>query len=242
MPADWGAKVNTLLPWSDDHLYKPAITIVHYFGGATKSGGDAAGLPPYSFAMECHDLRKAESWHTDPKRPQGQMRAIAYNEGFGQDGRWFYLRGPQHVNGGQYGSINRESRAVVFILGGNQVPSLAARRKFGRLWLEEPVGPLNSVGCHEDFYATACPGAFLIGWVERQGWIADLGVWKVGAKNGVISSVRVALHRHGYHTSTRFKAKFTRVLGRKVRRFQRDYGLHADGIIGPDTLRALGLP
>lgn len=241
LPHEWGATVPTdQLVWDDDDHYRPTVTVVHYFGGHNPAGGDAVGLPPYSFDIECKYLRLAEGWHMDPHRPGGPMRAIAYNEGYGQSGHHYYLRGPQHVNGGHYGDINKTSRAVVFILGGAQVPSLQARRMFGRMWLEDPLSGI--VKCHEDYYKTACPGAFLIGWVDRQGWIDDLGVWRVGSKSGVVSSIKVALHLRGFRPQAEFGFTFGRNMGDQVREFQEASGLAVDGIVGPSTLRALGEP
>jgi hypothetical protein len=238
MPSEWGARVDTTRPWPDDDHYRPTVTVVHYFGGHNPAGGDEVGLPPYSFDIECKYLRLAEGWHMDPHRPGGPMRAIAYNEGYGQSGHHYYLRGPQHVNGGHYGDINKTSRAVVFILGGAQVPSLQARRMFGRMMLEDPLSGI--VKCHEDYYKTACPGAFLIGWVDRLGWLYDLGEWKEGSQGGVVSSIKVALHNQGFYKPAMFGPGFGLGLTNAVKRFQAAHGLTVDGIVGHDTFAALG--
>jgi hypothetical protein len=233
MPSQWGARVDTTKPWPDDATYRPTVTVVHYGGGHNPAGGDEAGLPPYSAATECSVLRSWEHYHVESKG----MRSIAYNYGFGQSGHHYYLRGPQHANGGHYGDINKTSRAVVFILGGAQVPSLQARRMFGRMMLENPLSGI--VKCHEDYYKTACPGAFLIGWVDRQGWLYDLGEWREGSKGGVVSSIKVALRDAGYWPATLGNG-FTPALEVTVREFQAVHGLKVDGIVGPHTFAALG--
>lgn len=238
MPEEWGAKVLTdQVVWSDDAAYMPQVTVIHYGGGQNPAGGDAVGLPPYSAQREAEVLRIWEGYHRNSKG----MRSIAYNEGFGQTGRFYWLRGPNHANGGQYGDINRTSRAVVFILGGGQVPSHEARRKFGRLWLEEPLGDENEVAGHEDFGDTSCPGAFLRGWIDRKGWLYDLGEWSEGMRGGVVSSIKVALHRQGLW-SGRFGREFTPLVTRRVRRFQAQNLLLVDGIVGAKTFDVLGRP
>lgn len=238
MPQQWGAKVLTnQVDWADDALYRPTKTIVHYGGGKNHAGGDEVGLPPYFPEKEREALRIWEGYHRGSKG----MRAIAYNEGFGQSGFFYFLRGPNHANGGQYGPVNSESRAVVFILGGQQVPSAEARRKFGRLWLEEPLGVKNEVFAHEDFGDTACPGAFLNGWIDRRGWLSDLGLWRRGMKGGVVSSIKVALHRHGFW-SGRYGPTFSLLLERRVKQFQEKNLLVVDGIVGPATFGFLGTP
>jgi hypothetical protein len=232
--------------WADDSRYRPLYTIVHYGGSTNLAGGDEVGLPPYSFAQECSSIRGWEAYHTGSKG----MRAIAYNWVGGQTGHLFWGRGPQHANGGQWGyqtdpeghPLNYSSRAYAFLLGGAQVPSLEARRTFGRLWLEEPLGSINEVHCHRDYYDTACPGAFLIGWVQRRGWLYDLGVWKRGSKGATVTSIRVALHRKGFHGERVSNEKFGWRLERRVKRFQRSVGLPVDGIVGHDTFEALGRP
>ena len=234
MPSVWGAKIDTTKAWADDPQYKPAYYVVHHGGGA-----NPAGVPPYSREAECRVARSWEAWHTR-KGADGSpvMRAIAYNFGAGQSGDLDYLRGPKHCNGGQYGDHNKESRAFVFILGGDQVPSLAARQKFGRLWLEEPFS--GKVFCHSQVGATACPGPWLTPWVARQGWIEDLGVWSLGDEDWIISSVKVRLHRLGYRLVPQYGPVFDSGLRRQVTAFQRKHGLVSDGVVGPQTLKAMG--
>lgn len=233
MPAEWGAKVDTTKGWADDSRYKPNCYIVHYGGGANK-----AGDRPYDTDREMAVLRSWEAWHTSKSRPQGTMRAIAYNYGVGQTGTGYYLRGPKHSNGGQYGVWNSTSRTVVFILGGEQQASGAARRMFGRLWLEEPF--TGKVYGHRDVGDTACPGKWLYEWIRRDGWLDDLGEWCEGERGPIVSSLKVRLHRLGYRLTPTYGPLFNRGLTRQVKRFQRRHGLLVDGICGRQTFAALG--
>lgn len=232
LPPAWGARVDGNRKWADDSTYKPHLHIVHFNGGAI-----AAAVPPYSQESEMRLLRLDEGWHMSPSRPQGPMRAIAYNDAIGQTGTHYMGRGP-HNNGGQYGHWNHESRAVLFIVGLGQIPSPDARRKFGRIWLEDPMD--GTVLGHRDTGQTECPGDWIEAWIRRQGWITDLGVWAQGDRDPVISSIKVRLYRLGYRPFPSFGPKFTAGTRRQVRRFQDKHGIAADGVAGPQTLRALG--
>jgi len=250
MPEEWGAKVLTdKVVWSDDKRYAPHLTIVHYGGGTNAAGGSEWGTPPYSFEAECRVLRSWEAYHTGPSKG---MRAIAYNFGIGQTGRVYWLRGPQHSNGGQWSSddcpsddgepANYHSRAVVFILGGAQRPSRAARTAFGRLWVESPLD--STVYCHSDLSDTSCPGAHLTPWVDGRLFIDDLGVWQRGERGRTVLSIRRRLQDLGFKPAFGLgdDKVFTRRLEKRVKEFQTVYrGLEPDGIVGYDTFEAMSL-
>jgi len=232
LPPAWGARVDGNRRWADDNTYKPHLWILHYGGGA-----NPAGIAPYSQQSEMRVLRAWEGWHMSSSRPQGQMRAIAYNDLIGQTGTHYMGRGP-HNNGGQYGHWNNDSRAVAFILGGTQIPSPEARRTFGRVWLEDPMD--GTILGHRDTGQTECPGDWIETWIKRQGWIADLGVWSQGQSDPVVSSVKVRLWRLGKRPWPSFGPVFTAGLRTQVQGFQEKYGIQPDGVVGPQTFKALG--
>lgn len=234
LPSGWGAKVDTTRDWADDGNYRPDCHVLHYGGGA-----NPAGTAPFSQESESAVLRAWERWHMRVgSNGYPVMRSIAYNYGIGQTGNIFYLRGPKHSNGGHYGSINRTSRAVVFILGGDQEPSIQARRAFARLWLEEPFG--GKVWGHRDVGQTSCPGSWLYSWLNREGYVTDLAVHSQGDYAPVVQSVKVRLHRLGYRILPGYSPRFNARLRRQIQRFQTRHGLTPDGVVGPQTLRAMG--
>jgi len=227
-PKRWGALTDYTQKWADDGKWKPEMHILHY-GGGPNPGGQA----PYSQESEMAVLRSWDRFHVRTRN----WRAIAYNRAVGQTGTLYVARG-DHRNGGQYPPWNDISLATVFILGGDQTPTLEARRTFGRLWLEQPY--TGKVLPHRACGQTFCPGDWISLWIDREGWIDDLGVWSFGDQDPVVTSIKARLHRLGYRLAPGYGPRFNRALRRQITRFQKRQGIRVDGVVGPQTLRALG--
>ena len=141
--ADWGSR----LTYGDGELdpnFRADKWILHYGGGANRAGHfdwpDRHG-PIVQHELETQMLRGWQDYHIDRKG----WRDIAYAYGIGQDGTRFRLRGENRL-GATRGDFepdgipeNREGRAVVFILGGDQQPTGAALAAFRTMWLTDPL-------------------------------------------------------------------------------------------------------
>jgi N-acetylmuramoyl-L-alanine amidase len=75
------------------------------------------------------------------------------------------------------------------------------------------------------------------GWVP-EGHARAATVLKTGSSGGDVWDVQYRLKALGYYNQP-LDGKFGSATDRAVRSFQRDYGLTADGIVGPATWRAL---
>ncbi len=152
LPVEWGAQVdytqNEWTPWN------PEKFVIHYGGGANYAGSEAeAAKRGYSFPSvdaEKSVLRAWENWHINGRGWLG----IAYNYAIGQSGTIYQLRG-ENRSGATRGDedndgipANHEARAVVFILGGNQVPTEEALDAFRTLY--NNLGPGLRVTVHSD--------------------------------------------------------------------------------------------
>ncbi len=160
-PTGWGARINydskDWRPWNPDKW------VVHYGGGATRGAYDGVD-------REKAVLRAWEWWHLDGRGWAG----IAYNYAIGMSGTVYRLRGEQR-SAATSGDIepdgipeNYEARAVVFIMGGHQIPTSAALQAFTDLHQSFPDLP---VIVHSDVRGTSytsCPGTFLRVWVHRK--------------------------------------------------------------------------
>lgn len=177
-PKNWGAQVDYLsknwTPWTPDK------TVVHYGGNATFAGDEerclARGFSTYpSIPAEMSVLRIYEQSHLS----RG-WRGLAYNYAIGQSGT-LYLGRAEQSSGATSGDYegdgipeNEEARAVLFLIGGDQVPSEAALETFRRLWALTPPDQQPVVIGHRDVKGTTrCPGPFLLDWVHEGGYITD---------------------------------------------------------------------
>lgn len=156
-PAEIGLQVDydskTWRPWVPDKW------VVHYGGNWNQ-----AGYPPFTAEKEMRVLRGWEAYHLR------RMRGIAYNYGIGQTGSLYRLRG-ENASGATSGDEDGdgiaeyyEARAVVFILGGHQIPSDAALQTFADFWAEDPMRVIG----HRDSTATPCPGEYLYEFVTSK--------------------------------------------------------------------------
>jgi len=174
-PQEWGADKD-YDSWNDPWVDKDKI-IIHYGGGE-----NPAGDSPYSQTKEMAVLRGWEEYHLSKG-----WRGIAYNYAIGQSGTIYRLRG-WSWNAGQWNaprddvdgdgiSDNNESVAVVFILGGDQIPTAEALAAFEslRASLEQselvgrtlPLYPHKTVALSgTEIDETSCPGAYLSNYAE----------------------------------------------------------------------------
>lgn len=158
-PSAWGARVDydTKLwrPWNPDKL------VVHYEG--------PTGLGDVTISREMSRLRAHEEYHIDVKGWLG----LAYNYAIGNTGTLYRVRG-ENRSGATSGDQepdgipeNYEARAYLFLIGGEQQPSAAAKFTFHREWVRwgKP-----RVTVHSDSTSTSCPGVPLRTWVRSGGY------------------------------------------------------------------------
>lgn len=159
---DWGQQVNhadgTLSPWTPDKW------VVHYAGAEQKYAYDGV-------EREKRYLRAYENYHLS----KGWV-AIAYNYAIGMSGTLYRLRGENRsgATSGDYEDDgipeNHEARAVLFIMGGNQIPTDAALQTFSEFWLDDPMDVIGHSDVRGESF-TACPGDFLRKWVHEGGYL-----------------------------------------------------------------------
>lgn len=162
-PTEWGAKVDydavTWRPWNVDKW------VVHYGGGRQRGAYDGP-------EREREILRSWERYHMSKG-----WRGIAYNYAIGMSGAVYRCRGENHsaATSGDYEADgipeNQEARAVVFICGGDQKPTEAAKNAFKRLY--QALGPgLPVIGHYwvRGRAYTACPGPHLDDWIRSGGY------------------------------------------------------------------------
>lgn len=160
---NWGAQVDYLAknwqPWTPDKI------VVHY-------GGNAVTDAYSGTAREKTVLRIYEQSHLS----RG-WRGLAYNYAIGMSGQLYVARAEQRsgATSGDYENDgipeNDEARAVLFIMGGEQIPTPEALATFSALWQLTPEAS-QEVIVHKDVKGTtACPGDFLTTWMHEQKYI-----------------------------------------------------------------------
>lgn len=172
-PAGWGARID-YDTWSPSTTPRDKV-VVHYGGGANRAGY----IPDAAKEMEV--LRGWERWHIDGRG----WRGIGYGWAVGQTGTLYRLRGfaDYAAHRGDYEPDgipeNREAFPVVFILGGDQQPTVDAVATFtdvhqaleAHTSTDLPVYGHQEIAQHGTGTSTACPGAPLMTIIEqlRQG-------------------------------------------------------------------------
>lgn len=157
----WGAQVNYLdenwQPWEPDKI------VVHY-------GGNAVTDAYTGIAREKQVLRIYEQSHLS----RG-WRGLAYNYAIGMSGQLYVARAEQRsgATSGDYEDDgipeNTEARAVLFIMGGDQIPTPEALETFSELWELTP-DESQLVIVHKDVKNTGCPGDFLTEWMHAENY------------------------------------------------------------------------
>lgn len=166
-PKDWGARVDYADGSFSTGTWVPDKWIIHYGGGVNK-----AGNAPYSRENEMAVLRSWERYHLDSRR----WRGIAYNWAIGQTGTLYRLRGEKQAAAtlGDYDQDgipeNKEGRAVVFILGGSQMPSPEALGTFKKMWQADPKPVIG----HKDVKPTQCPGVHLTAFIKEGRFMPEI--------------------------------------------------------------------
>jgi len=160
LPEGWRANVDYLAndwtPWNPDKL------VVHY-------GGNAVTNAYTGIAREKTVLRIYERSHLS----RG-WNGIAYNYAIGMSGTLYILRGEQRsgATSGDYEGDgvpeNEEARAILFLLGGAQVPTPEALATFRKLWALTPASSQTVIGHRDVKGTTSCPGGYLLDYVHTK--------------------------------------------------------------------------
>ncbi len=172
------------------------------------------------------------------------MSTIAYSTAVDSlYGRIIRLRGHKS-NGGQWGSINTITHAVVLVMGFGQVATRRAWRSVGLIWFAS--GAPKVVG-HRFFNSwpqtqtqTTCPGDLNSQMISDEGYITALGLLhrRIVASHGVtVRAATTKLAKLRY--LDRMRSRYTPDVEQAVREFQIIHSLKVDGIIGPATWKAL---
>jgi hypothetical protein len=223
-------------------------SLTTHWGGGPNEAGWPIEEPEMTFlqkmAVEFGRVKRVlTSWH-NYHRSRG-MAAIAYCVAVTpRFGRIIRLRG-YRWNGGQWGSINHETLAHVFVLGYGQYPTRQAWRSLGLIWFA--MGGPDHYG-HRDWNndprtqtTTTCPGDDIWRAIHAGEPIKALGVlrYRAGVKmHGItVKAATLRLTELGYlHGKQR---RFLLNVHNAVKAFQVDKHLTVDGIVGPATWKAL---
>jgi len=234
---------------------RPAVTdpdfylTVHWGGGPNQAGApiEEPGLTvPQKIAFQIGRCKSVlRSWHAYHKSKG--MSAIAYSTAvdslFGQLSR---LRGHRY-NGGQWGSINTITHALVLIMGLGQKASRRAWQTVGMVWFcagaPKVVGHRYFNSWPQTQLTTTCPGDENSVLIDAQRYVAALGRLrhrKAGSSRG--RRVRAATLKL---TELAFlgkkQSKYTAEVRDAVEAFQQRYFVSGDpvGVLGFYTWKAL---
>jgi hypothetical protein len=233
--------------WSRPPIENYQFLVVHWGGGPNPAGGPIEE-PALTFAQKVQvQLGRVKQvfavWLPFHVHSRG-MSTIAYSSWvdslFGRIGR---LRG-HRSNGGQWGSINSITHAVVLVMGFGQVASRRAWRSIGLIWFcsggPRVVGHRFFNNWPQTQSQTSCPGDPNSKVISDEGYIAALGRLhrrRVPSRGVCVRAATLKLKRLGY--LPRMFGLYSLPVETAVREFQAVHGLRVDGIVGSDTWKAL---
>lgn len=188
--------------WDRPKVVDPDYYLVVHWGG----GPNIAGWPveePGLTAMQklllllgrCKTvLRGWLAWHTRIVNGQQVMSTIAYSTAVdSQRGSLIRLRGHRH-NGGQWGSQNRISHALVLIMGFGQTATRRAWQTVGLVWFcgggPRVVGHRFFNTWPESKTTTSCPGDENSRLIAEEKYVRALGTLTYGSPVSVGRRVR----------------------------------------------------
>lgn len=242
--------------WSRPQVSDPDYYLTLHWGG----GPNIAGWPieepaltlPQKLALQlgrCKSvLRGWLAWHTriDPDTGLPVMSTIAYSRWvdsiWGMTGR---LRSHRH-NGGQRGTVNTITDAVVLVMGFGQTASKRAWQTLGLIWF---CGQAPRFVGHRFFNTwprqtwTSCPGDLNTTLLAEEHHIRCLGVLrhrKAGSSRGRrVRAVTLKLTELAF--LGRMQNRYTAEVAAAVEAFQQAYFVTGDkpGMVGFNTWKAL---
>jgi N-acetylmuramoyl-L-alanine amidase len=234
--AAWGAR-SWRSPVHSVPMSQRTHFLVHYHGGVPRHDrGDAS-------AKEIEAIHLANGW-----------TGVGYNFIVGQDGEIREGRGWNLV-GAHCPGHNTNGIGVYVAVGGDQEATEEAKASVVALYNEASrlAGHALVKSYHGADYATACPGKKLIAWVKAgMPLVGKAPVIKAPVKvvvSKVISKVTGKLVVDGAFGPATVKA-WQKVMGTPVdgkisrpstliAKVQRQLGIKADGLLGPQTWRAI---
>jgi hypothetical protein len=234
--------------WSRPAVIDPDFYLTVHWGGGPNLAGWPVEEPALTSAQKlavllgrCKTvLRGWMAYH----RSKG-MSTIAYSTWVSVWGQLGRLRG-HRANGGQWGSINTITHALVLVMGLGQKASKRAWQTVGLVWF--CAGAPRVVG-HRFFNdwpqtqtTTSCPGDENAQIIADEGYVTALGRLrhrKAGSSRGRrVRAVTLKLTELGMLDGMR--SRYSAEVGHSVAKFQGAYYVNDRlGTVGPNTWRAL---
>ena len=181
-PSEWSAQVD-YDSWSD--LAVPKDKVVVHYGGNPSFAGDAERAAEKGYGWPTFEVERAALRIYEQGHLSRGWRGLAYGWAIGQSGNVYRARG-WNIYGAHRGDLepdgipeNQEGIPVLFLLGGDQVPTAASLESLE--WLTKKleadsrafVNPLPMYG-HKEIAelgtgtTTGCPGVHLTAYVQAR--------------------------------------------------------------------------
>lgn len=232
--------------WSRPPVTDYRYLVVHWGGGPNPAGQPVeepsmTGAQKWAVILgRCKTVLR--SWHGYHVKSRG-MSAIAYSTGVPVWGKAiFRLRGHRY-NGGQWGTQNTISHALVLIMGLGQKATGWAWRMVGLVWFcsggPEVVGHRFFNSWPQTQTKTTCPGDQNAALIADERHIRALGRFTNRTQRGVaVKAATLKLARLGY--LDRLYRRYRPKVRRAVEQFQQDHPtVDEPGVLGPSTWRML---